>query len=169
MTTLKRTGSFWAPKKILNKSVIGFCSCFKMGQFSVLLGNLVAGVFGLLAFKLSNNLSTFYQVSVFLFAALIAALASNKYEKLKSTKGLLPSILIDKAFGVWLSIFLLWEINLLTIIVALGIFTFLNYYKPFPINIFYSFKKGRGVLADDLAAGIITNIIVRILLIKGVL
>ncbi len=140
-----------------------------MGQFSVLLGNLVAGVFGLLAFKLSNNLSTFYQVSVFLFAALIAALASNKYEKLKSTKGLLPSILIDKAFGVWLSIFLLWEINLLTIIVALGIFTFLNYYKPFPINIFYSFKKGRGVLADDLAAGIITNIIVRILLIKGVL
>jgi phosphatidylglycerophosphatase A len=140
-----------------------------MGQFSILAGNIIAGGIGLLAFRLTRDLSNAYQVVIFLFASLVVALASNKYEKLNSSQELLPSILIDKAFGVWLSVFLIWDINLSGTLVAIAIFSFLNYYKPFPINIFYSFKKGRGVLADDFASGIVTNLIIRILLMRGVL
>jgi phosphatidylglycerophosphatase A len=169
MTTSKKTGTFWGTNPFIKQGIIGLCSCFRVGQFSMLAGNLIAGSFGLLAYRLTRDLSGFYQVIIFLFAALIVALASNKYEKFRSSKELLPSILIDKAFGVWLSLFLIWDISLLTTLVALSIFTFLNYYKPFPINIFYSFKKGRGVLADDLSAGIITNIIIRIMITKGLL
>lgn len=87
----------------------------------------------------------------------------SKIDRIKSSE----HIVIDSAIGMWISFFMLWESNTSVIITGLILFYFICRIKPFPINIFRTFRGGTGIVADDIAAGMITNLVLRILLIRG--
>ncbi|HMM58604.1 MAG TPA: phosphatidylglycerophosphatase A, partial [Candidatus Rifleibacterium sp.] len=64
---------------------------------------------------------------------------------------------------------LIWDASILTILVGFLLFRLFDILKPFPVNLFQTFRGGTGILADDLAAGMLTNFILRILLLRGIL
>ena len=78
-------------------------------------------------------------------------------------------IVIDETAGMWVALFGLWEANLAVIVTAFLLFRILDFFKPFPISIFQTFNGGKGIVADDVAVGMVTNLVVRILLLKNIL
>lgn len=72
-----------------------------------------------------------------------------------------PKIVIDEIAGLVIA---LYGINFLWVIPAFLIFRFLDIVKPQPINSLQNFPGGWGVMADDLAAGLVTNIILRLIM-----
>lgn len=77
-------------------------------------------------------------------------------------------IVIDETAGMWVALFGLWDINFAMILSAFLLFRALDVFKPFPISIFQGYKGGIGIVADDVAAGMVVNIFIRLLMLKGV-
>lgn len=106
---------------------------------------------------------------VMMFAILvlfpISVLASDIYEKDKGGHDF-PEIVIDEVLGflitmTWLP--MTWQAYLAGFL----LFRVLDIFKPFPIG--YLDEKvpgGLGVVVDDVAAGIIANIILQVVLVK---
>ena len=67
-------------------------------------------------------------------------------------------VVIDEIVGYFFS-FLLIEPTLKTIAVAFVTFRVLDILKPYPIKLFEKLPKGHGVVADDVAAGIMNAVI----------
>jgi len=90
---------------------------------------------------------------------------SDIYEKAKGDHDL-SEIVIDEVAGYMIAMTLMpmtWQ--------ALGlgflIFRFFDIFKPFPISwLDRKIKGGLGVMIDDVAAGVVTNVILQILYIK---
>jgi phosphatidylglycerophosphatase A len=95
----------------------------------------------------------------------ISVLASDAYEKDKGGHDF-PEIVIDEVIGFLITMTWLpatWQVYLAGFL----LFRILDIFKPFPIG--YLDEKvpgGLGVVVDDVAAGIIANIILQILLVK---
>jgi len=70
-------------------------------------------------------------------------------------------VVIDEALGMTVSLLYL-PLSLMTIIPAFILFRFFDIAKPLLIRRTEALPKGWGVMADDLLAGIYTNILVRI-------
>jgi len=100
-----------------------------------------------------------------LFIVLFAALAiwvSNEAEQLIQEKD--PGcIVIDEICGMMLSLAGL-PFNLISAAAGFVVFRLLDIFKPFPIRaIEKKFSGGTGIVLDDVAAGIISNMILRII------
>lgn len=80
-----------------------------------------------------------------------------------------PTIVIDEVLGmvitlVWMP--LTWQ----SFLIGFCIFRFLDIFKPFPIGYLdKSFQGGLGVVVDDVAAGVIANLILQLLLVHTTL
>ena len=72
-----------------------------------------------------------------------------------------PRIVIDEIAGYWVSI-AYFEKNLLIWIAALAAFRFFDTVKPWPIKKLDGIRGGFGILADDVAAGILANLTIRV-------
>jgi phosphatidylglycerophosphatase A len=101
-----------------------------------------------------------------LFIVLFAALAvwvSNEAQQLIQEKD--PGcIVIDEISGMMLSLAGI-PFNLISVAAGFAIFRLLDIFKPFPIRaIEKKISGGAGIVLDDIAAGIISNIILRIVL-----
>lgn len=70
-------------------------------------------------------------------------------------------IVIDEFAGYFLAVLLLPKTWLL-LLLGFFIFRFFDIFKPYPLRRAEKLKGGFGVMADDLMAGIYTNIILRI-------
>jgi len=71
-----------------------------------------------------------------------------------------PAIVIDEFFGFLLGVWLIprsWMI----VVLAFVLFRIFDILKPFPIYQSQRLPKGLGVMADDLLAGVFTNICLR--------
>lgn len=68
-------------------------------------------------------------------------------------------IVIDEAVGVWLSILMLPKGF---IIPGFVLFRIIDILKPFPVYLFEKLPSGYGIMADDMAGGVIVNILLRI-------
>lgn len=68
-------------------------------------------------------------------------------------------IVIDEAVGVWLSILMLPKSF---IIPGFVLFRIVDILKPFPVYLFEKIPSGWGIMADDIAGGVIVNILLRI-------
>ena len=123
---------------------------------------------GIVLFLLTRNLQTWVQILVFMGFCLFAIGIAEKIEKIDRSKDP-EEVVIDEAAGMWLSLFLIWDASILTILVGFLLFRLFDILKPFPVNLFQTFRGGTGILADDLAAGMLTNFILRILLLRGIL
>ena len=72
-------------------------------------------------------------------------------------------IVVDEIVGVWISLYLIpfhWNFLLAVFI----LFRFLDIKKPFPIVQIQSLKGGWGVMLDDCLAGLMTNLLLRLIL-----
>ncbi|PKM81805.1 MAG: phosphatidylglycerophosphatase A [Firmicutes bacterium HGW-Firmicutes-14] len=68
-----------------------------------------------------------------------------------------PKIVIDEIAGLLIAAYYLQGYYL---IAAFLLFRFFDILKPFPINRLQRLPGGFGVMADDLAAGLLTNLII---------
>ena len=103
--------------------------------------------------------SLFIAVS-FVFCAIWIA---HEAEKILQTKD--PGcIVIDEIAGMILTLIGL-PFNITTIVTGFLVFRALDIWKPYPIRFFdQQLSGGIGVVMDDVAAGILSNIVLRILL-----
>ena len=110
--------------------------------------------------KIGFLLALFFTMAFILCAVWIA----HEAEKVLQTKD--PGcIVIDEIAGMILTLIGL-PFNMVTIILGFAMFRGLDIWKPYPIR--FLEKKlpgGVGVVMDDVAAGILSNLILRILLI----
>ena len=122
---------------------------------------------GIVFFLITKNLNFWLQGSILILFILFAIFISQAMEDIEETRDPIE-IVIDEAAGMWVALFGLWDINLTLIISAFLLFRLLDFFKPLPISIFQTFRGGKGIVADDVAVGMVTNLIIRFLLIKGI-
>ncbi len=71
-------------------------------------------------------------------------------------------IVIDEVLGMWLALIITGSHNFTHILEAFLIFRFLDVYKPMYVDRMERFEGGLGVVLDDVWAGLITGLIMRI-------
>ncbi len=71
-------------------------------------------------------------------------------------------IVIDEVCGYFIAILMLPQ-TILTGILALVLFRIFDILKPFPINQLQKLSGGLGITADDMMAGVVSNIILQLL------
>ena len=122
-------------------------------------GTLV-GILFVLAFKIINPCyETFYVVTLIIFAIFIAELA----EKILKQKD--PGcIVIDEIAGYVVTMAGI-PLSIPTIVAGFILFRFFDIIKPFPVKYFEkNFKGGPGIVLDDLVAGLLASVVLRILI-----
>jgi phosphatidylglycerophosphatase A len=97
---------------------------------------------------------------IFIFFAVCIADAAEKILK-RNDPG---CIVIDEIAGMMVTLTGL-PFNLITVVIGFIIFRILDILKPFPIrNLDERIPGGLGVVADDVAAGVIANLLLRIII-----
>lgn len=166
MTTLEKINTSWQNRSEGKRLFRLLGSCCYLGyikKYPKTFGSLPGIVF----FLLSKDLNLWLQAVIILFFTLFATAIASKMEEIEDTKNPVE-VVIDGSVGMWISLFGLWDVNLSMIASAFILFRLLDSLKPFPISIFQTFKGGIGIVADDIAAGMVVNIIIRFLLLKAV-
>lgn len=165
MTISKRIGTSWTNSSTGTEVFKLIGSCFGLGYLP-----RASGTFGSLAgialFHFSRGFSNLTQGAGLFIFILLAMGVSEKLEKILRSKDP-EEIVIDEAAGMWIALIFIGDLSWVAILVALIIFRLLDILKPFPINLFQTFRGGTGILADDLAAGMITNFVIRLLVLRG--
>ncbi len=73
-------------------------------------------------------------------------------------------IVVDEAVGMWISILFIpfrWYL----VVASFVLFRFFDIFKPLGLRKVQNLKGGYGVMADDILAGILTNVIIQIVLV----
>ncbi len=167
MTISKRIGTSWTNSSASVSTIKLLGSCLGLGYIKKAPGTF-GSIPGIILFLLTRNMQTWVQILVFMIFCLLAIGIAEKIEKIDRSKDP-EEVVIDEAAGMWLSLFLIWDASILTIIAGFVLFRLFDILKPFPVNLFQTFRGGTGILADDLAAGMLTNFILRLLLLRGIL
>ena len=123
-------------------------------------GTLVAALaYYLLPDKLFTN--AVIMIPILLLITLISVFITGKAEKGMSKDD--SRIVLDEFVGFFFAVFFL-PVNLVLLIIAFILFRILDILKPVPVNLVQKFKGGWGIMADDIVAGILTNVCLRILI-----
>ncbi|MCX7987908.1 MAG: phosphatidylglycerophosphatase A [Thermodesulfovibrio sp.] len=104
-------------------------------------------------------------ISLMLLVTFILGLiSSNKMEKQTNSRD--PSYVVIDEFAGYLMAMILIPITIQNLLLAFIFFRFFDILKPPPIKqIEKIFKGGLGIMMDDIIAGVISNFLLRILLI----
>ena len=108
-----------------------------------------------------SGINFYYTVPLILIFIIFSILIADYAEKIIKQKdpGL---IVIDEIAGIIIT-FVCIPLNILTIIAGFLIFRFFDIFKPFPIRLIEKkIPGGAGIVLDDVAAGIFSNIVLRI-------
>jgi len=134
---------------------IGFIP-FAPGTFGSLLG--------IPLFYFISSLPLLPAFSFIIAFILFSVWIAGKAEKSLKTKD--PGcIVIDEIAGMGVTFFMI-PFNLYLAIIGFIVFRFFDILKPFPVNYLEKrFTGGLGVVIDDVAAGIMSNIVLQIILI----
>ncbi|HNW99874.1 MAG TPA: phosphatidylglycerophosphatase A [Candidatus Cloacimonadota bacterium] len=103
----------------------------------------------------------FISLGITLVLSLIAVWVTGKAEKKLGHDS--PKIVLDEVCGMFLSVLFLPRTWMLYIYAFL-LFRALDITKPFPIKQIQKLPGGWGIVADDLAAGLITNLLLQLIL-----
>ncbi len=166
MTTLERTNYTWKNRPEAKRLIRLLGSCCYLGYIKKYPGTF-GTLPGIVFFLITKDLSFWLQILLLLAFILFAIFIAQAMEDIEDTKDPVE-IVIDETAGMWVALFGLWDANLAVIITTFLLFRLLDFFKPFPISIFQAFGGGKGIVADDVAVGMVTNIIIRLLLLKGV-
>ena len=127
------------------------------------------GTFGSLAAILTvyfTSASDMVGVVVIIVLSVIGIIASTYIEKSKGHDA--GIIVIDEYVGQWISVLFLPR-TILVLILGFILFRIFDIVKPYPVNKSQSLKAGWGVMADDILAGLISNIILQLILFTGMI
>ncbi len=72
-------------------------------------------------------------------------------------------VVVDELAGMWISLFLL-PVNWWTLGIGFFLFRLLDIFKPFGVKKAEDLPGGYGIMADDIFAGIYTNLVLQLLL-----
>lgn len=111
-------------------------------------------------------LEPLYWVLIAIIVMLIGIPVSSHIEKDRGEDAGL--IVIDEIAGQWITLLFLPRTG---IILLLGfiLFRVFDIWKPFPIDRSQRLKGGLGVMADDVLAGVLANIILHVIVWTGIL
>lgn len=173
MTISEKTNITWhnSPQAISIFKFFGSC-CYigcmkKQNGIWNYLPDILGSLPGLLLFLFTKELAIGFQTLVLFVFTLISVAITYKLEECDSIRGSVE-VVIDKSLGMWISLFALWDANFSVVASAFILYNLLNILRPYPISIFQTLKNGIGTNADDFASGMVTNIIIRYLLLKSV-
>lgn len=126
-------------------------TCLGLGFLTKMPGTVASFVAVLAAFVIPVNL--------FVLAATIiaGAIASGAYAATLSAEDP-PEVVIDEIAGMWVA---LYGHGPGYFIPALGLFRILDIVKPFPVRNAEKLPGGIGIMADDIVAGVISNLLLR--------
>ncbi len=149
-----------------NKVIIFIATGAGLGKIPFAPGTFgtLAGILFVLFFKFLNPLNmTLYVVILIILSILFADLA----EKILKTKD--PGcIVIDEIAGYVVTMTGIY-LSVYTIVLGFIIFRLFDIMKPFPVNYFEkNFKGGPGIVLDDLVAGLLSSLVLRILIIFNI-
>lgn len=140
--------------KFLTRIISTFCY---VGYFPLIPGT-AGSLAGLGVYFLLKDNSLAYILTL-LVLLVLGFLASTEAEKVFNKKD--PScVVIDEVCGMLLSLlFVPYDIKL--VIIGFVVFRLLDTLKPFPVGRLERMKGGLGIMLDDIAAAIYTNIILQ--------
>lgn len=125
----------------------------------------IPGTFGSLAgvvvyYLIKGNIITY--ISVVSFLAVLGFLAAGQAERIFNVKD--PRyVVIDEVVGMLLSLLFL-PYDLKVVIMGFFVFRLMDTLKPYPIGLIERLHGGKGIMGDDVMAGIYTNIILQAVL-----
>ena len=148
--------------KLRDDVVMFLATGFYIGNIPFAPGT-VGSLIGLLpCFALAGISMAAAMLCILLFIFLAAGIADAAEKILKRNDP--GCIVIDEIAGMMVTLFGL-PFNPITVVSGFIIFRILDILKPFPIrNLDKRIPRGLGVVADDVAAGIIANILLRIII-----
>ena len=120
------------------------------------------GVLWAISFVASDYCQVFIQIILLITLIPIGVIASSAYEK-HFGKIDPKEVVIDEVVGILIALFAL-PFTWFHIIAGFVLFRFFDIVKPFPIGKLQDIKGGWGIMADDIAAGIVSAAILRILI-----
>jgi phosphatidylglycerophosphatase A len=101
-----------------------------------------------------------FQAAAVIFMFFASVLFSSLAEKIYGKKDD-QRIVIDEVAGIWLAVVFLPK-TILFLFLAFVLFRIFDVSKPLFIKNLQKIKGGFGITADDMAAGVVTNIILQI-------
>ena len=138
-----------------------FISSGALVGFLPLCPGTFGGLEGLIFFWFIKNLSMVYQILLIIIVTILGIISSDFTSKILKEKD--PEIVvIDEIVGMWISV--LWKTTILEFILAFILFRIIDINKPFPLKKLEKLHGGFGIMADDILAGVFTNILVIILI-----
>lgn len=102
-----------------------------------------------------------FLISVLVFSLISVFFISKAEEKLGHDSG---KIVIDEFLGYMIAVAFLPK-TFFMLILSFILFRIFDIFKPEPVNMLQKLPRGWGVLADDLMAGIYSNLAIRFILI----
>lgn len=146
----------------MSKSLVKFISTFFYVGFFPLIPGTTGSIAGLVIyFLVKNNLSAYCLALAGLLT--LGFLTSGRQERLMQKKDP-PCVVIDEVCGMLASLlFVPYSVKL--VIIAFFVFRVLDTLKPFPVARLERMRGSPGIMLDDIAAGIYTNMILQVALI----
>ena len=120
------------------------------------------GVLWAISFVASDYYQIFLQILLLITLIPIGVVASSAYEK-HFNKIDPKEVVIDEVVGILITLFAL-PFTWFHVIAGFVLFRFFDILKPFPIGKLQDIKGGWGIMADDIAAVIVSAAILRILI-----
>jgi len=140
-----------------DKLIKMFSTWFYVGNIPGAPGTAASAVGVLMAVILSPNL--FLYVVVFTLVTIVGFIVSGPMEDILGRKD--PGcIVIDEVAGIGIAFFLL-PLTPVVMITAFFLFRAFDMFKIYPVNKFDEIPGGKGIMMDDLIAGIYTNIVMQ--------
>ena len=145
----------------IRKTIIKIISTFfYIGYLPFIPGTFgsIAGIFLYYLLKDSISIYTIFSCILIILGFLVSGPAERMLNKKDAS-----CIVIDEVCGMLLSLIFL-PYNIKIVVLAFILFRILDALKPFPLDRLQRLKGGPGIMADDLVAGLYTNIILQIVL-----
>jgi len=121
---------------------------------------------GVAIFLLTRSLDAWLQIVLFVVSCMIAIGLADRAERISGIRD--PGfVVIDEVVGMWATLLFLWRTDLAILVIGFLIFRAFDILKFYPLNVFESFRGGVGIVLDDVAAGMLANIVMRLLLLSG--
>jgi len=116
---------------------------------------------GLIFFWFLKDFPFIYQLLIISGIIILGIISSDFTSKLLKNDD--PDfVIIDEIAGMWIGV--AGKHTLLEFILAFIIFRIIDIQKPYPLKKFEKLPNGWGIMADDIIAGFLTNILVIILI-----
>ncbi|MCX7919763.1 MAG: phosphatidylglycerophosphatase A [bacterium] len=134
----------------------GFCS-----GYSPVIPGTVGTIVGVIIYLLFRNF-TWWQYGITLIACIALAIWSATIAEQQFHQKDCPKIVIDEIIGYLIAMFLN-PFRVKYIVISFVIFRIIDIIKPYPGRQSQKLSGGLGIVADDVIAGIYTNVLLQIM------